>query len=111
MLFDPAGPTYQVSVWTALAIAGTLVLLLGVALNRVIRARRNPVQVGVGQLVGQDAEVRPGGLVAVNGELWRAHRADDEPLSPGERVRVEAVGEDLVLTVGSGDNDRRDGSP
>ena len=29
MLFDPAGPAYQVSLWTALAIAGTLVLLLG----------------------------------------------------------------------------------
>jgi membrane-bound serine protease (ClpP class) len=111
MLFDPAGPAYQVSLWTALAIAGTLGVLLGIALNRVIRARRNPVQVGVGQLVGQEAEVRQGGLVALNGELWRAQRADDEPLWPGERVRVEAVGEDLVLTVGSGDNDRRDGSP
>ena len=34
MLFDPAGPAYQVSIWTALAIAGTLALLLGVALTR-----------------------------------------------------------------------------
>ena len=42
MLFDPAGPAYQVSLWTALAIAGTLVLLLGVALSRIVKARRNP---------------------------------------------------------------------
>ena len=38
MLFDPAGEAYQVSIWTALAIAGTLALLLGVALTR--RPRR-----------------------------------------------------------------------
>jgi len=108
MLFDPAGPLYQVSLWTALAIAGTFVLLIGGALSRIARARRNPVEVGVGLLVGEEAEVRPGGLVAVNGELWRAHRSDGSPLSPGERVQVEAVGEDLVLTVGSGNHDRRD---
>ena len=64
MLFDPAGPAYQVSVWTALAIAGTLVLLLGVALSRIMKARRNPVEVGVGLLVGEQAEVRRDGLVA-----------------------------------------------
>ena len=102
MLFDPAGPAYQVSLWTALAIAGTLVLLLGVVLSRVVRARRNPVEVGVDLLVGEDAEVRSDGLVAVNGELWRAHRVDGQPLLRGDRVKVEAVEEDLVLVVGSG---------
>jgi len=101
MLFDPAGPAYQVSLWTALAIAGTLVLLLGVALSRIVKARRNPVEVGVGLLVGEEAEVRRDGLVAVNGELWRARRGDGRPLPPGDHVRVEAVGEDLVLVVGS----------
>ncbi len=111
MLFDPAGPAYQVSLWTALAIAGTLVLLLGVALSRIVRARRNPVEVGVGLLVGEEAEVRSRELVAVNGELWRAHRVDGGPLLPGDRVTVEAVGEDLVLTVGSGNNHRRDDAP
>jgi membrane protein implicated in regulation of membrane protease activity len=102
MLFDPAGPAYQVSIWTALAISGTLVLLLGIALSRVIKARRNPVEVGVGLLVGETAEVRRNGLVAVNGELWRARSDDGRPLPPGEHVTVEAVGEDLVLVVGSG---------
>ncbi len=102
MLFDPAGPAYQVSLWTALAIAGTLVLLFGVALSRIVRARRNPVEVGVGLLVGEQATVRSDGLVAVNGELWRARQADGNPLPRGGRVRIEAVGEDLVLVVGSG---------
>ncbi len=102
MLFDPAGPAYQVSLWTALAIAGTLVLLLGVALSRITRARRNPVEVGVGLLVGEEAEVQRDGLVAVNGELWQARRLDGGPLPRGDRVTIEAVGEDLVLVVGSG---------
>jgi len=104
MLFDPAGPAYQVSLWTALAIAGTLVLLLGVALSRIVKARRNPVEVGVGLLVGEEAEVRRDGLVAVNGELWRARREDGRPLPPGDHVRVEEVGADLVLVVGSGNS-------
>ena len=102
MLFDPAGPAYQVPLWTALAIAGTLALLLGFALSRIVKARRNPVEVGVGLLVGEGAEVRRDGLVAVNGELWQARREDGRPMPPGDHVTVEAVGADLVLVVGSG---------
>ena len=63
MLFDPAGPAYQVSLWTALGIAATLVLLLGVALSRIVKARRNPVEVGVANLVGEEGEVQRSGLV------------------------------------------------
>ncbi len=108
LLFDPAGPAYQVSLWTALGIALTLTLLLGIALSRVARARRNPVAVGVGQLVGGTGEVQREGLVAVNGELWRARRADGAPLLPGDRVVVEVVGEDLELVVGSVHSNERD---
>ena len=101
MLFDPAGPAYQVSLTTAVGIAAVLVLLLGVALSRVVRARRNPVEVGVARLVGEEGEARRNGLVAVNGELWRAHTADGRDLTPGEPIRVEAVEAGLVLRVGS----------
>ena len=101
MLFDPAGEAYQVSVWVALAIAGTLALLLGVALTRVVKARRNPVEVGVTNLVGDAAVVRREGWVAVGGELWRARSADGAPLVPGDQVTVEAVEDDLELVVGS----------
>jgi membrane-bound serine protease (ClpP class) len=101
MLFDPAGEAYQVSVWTALAIAGTLALLLGVALSRVVKARRNPVEVGVNTLVGGDGVVRRDGWVTVAGELWRARSTDGAPLVPGEQVTVEAVEDDLELVVGS----------
>ena len=108
MLFDPAGPAYQVSLWTAIAIAGTLVLLLGVVLSRIVRARRNPVEVSVDTLVGEQGKVRRNGLVSVNGELWRASRADGRQLQPGASVTVESVREDLVLVVGSGNSSRRD---
>ena len=101
MLFDPAGPAYQVSLWTAIAIAGTLALMLGVALTRVVKARRNPVEVGIGNMVGGEAVVRSAGMVAVDGELWRARAADGSPLVPGEHVTVESIEEDLELVVGS----------
>ena len=101
MLFDPAGEAYQVSVWVALAIAGTLALLLGVALTRVVKARRNPVEVGLANLVGDAAVVRREGWVAVGGELWRARSADGAPLVPGDQVTVEAIEDDLELVVGS----------
>ena len=102
MLFDPAGPAYQVSLWTALAVAGTLALLFGIALSRVARARRNPVEVGINRLIGQQVSVRADGLVAVNGELWHARRADGLAVSRHDRIIVESVEDGLVLVVGSG---------
>ncbi len=101
MLFDPAGDAYQVSLPVAIGIAGTLALLLGIALSRVVRVARRPVAVGVQELVGHSGVVRRAGMVQVNGELWRARTIDDVPLVPGEHVRVEQVEDDLRLVVGS----------
>jgi len=106
LLFDPAGESYQVSLWTAVSVALTLTLLLGVALQRVARARRNPVEVGVDRLVGTLAEVRRDGYVHVNGELWRARGADGRPLTPGETVTVKAVEDGLGLVVASTPTER-----
>jgi membrane-bound serine protease (ClpP class) len=101
ILFDPAGEAYQVSLPVALGIAGTLALLLGFALSRVVRVARNPVAVGVHGLVGCEGVVKRNGLVSLNGELWRASAADESPLEPGQHVRVERVEDDLRLVVGS----------
>ncbi len=101
ILFDPAGDTYQVSLPVAIGIAASLALLLGLALSRVVRVARRPAAVGVQGLVGDEGVVRRDGLVFVNGELWRAHSADDSPLVPGDRVRVEQVEDGLRLVVGS----------
>ena len=101
ILFDPAGDAYQVSLPVALGIALALVLLIGIALSRVIRVARQPAAVGYAGLVGSEGVVRRGGLVLVNGELWRARRPDGSPLALGEHVRVEEIEDDLQLVVGS----------
>ncbi len=99
MLFDPAGPAYQVSLWTAVAVAATLALLIGLGLVKAASARRRPPEVDAQRIVGDDAEVRRDGLVRVGGELWSAHRADGRPLVPGQHVVVQAVGDGLELVV------------
>jgi membrane-bound serine protease (ClpP class) len=101
MLFDPAGDAYQVSLPVAIGIAGTLALLLGIALTRVVKVARRPVAVGTQGMVGHEGVVGRDGLVQVNGELWRARSAGGEPLVTGDRVVVEQVEDDLRLVVGS----------
>ena len=102
MLFDPAGDAYQVSMPVAVAIAGTLALLFGLALTKAAQVRRTPVAVGSHRLVGEPAAVRSENLVFVDGELWHARSADDAPLVAGTTVPVERVEQDtLELVVGS----------
>jgi membrane-bound serine protease (ClpP class) len=102
MLFDPAGEGYQVSIWVALAVGGTLALVTAIVATKVIRARRAPTKTGREEMVGEIGVVRstldPSGLVNVHGEIWKA-RTDGDPLAAGEHVRVQRVGEDLVLEV------------
>ncbi len=102
LLFDPAGEEYQVSVWVALAVAGTLALIMGVALTKIVQAKRAPTQTGREELLAETGVVRhrldPDGAVFVHGELWRAH-TENGPLEAGEHVRVDSIGEGLVLEV------------
>jgi membrane-bound serine protease (ClpP class) len=102
LLFEPAGDAYQVSWPVAVAIAGTFVLLFGVAMTKVVQARRRTPTTGREELMGQVGVVRraldPDGLVFVHGELWQA-RTTGEPIPVGERVSVEGIGEGLVLEV------------
>src|SRR4029077_3287698 len=76
MLFDPAGPGFQVSLWVALAVGTTFILLLGIALTKVAAARRARPVTGVDDILGQTGVVRQSldadGLVFVRGEIWRA---------------------------------------
>ncbi len=102
MLFDPAGEGYQVSIWVALAVGGTLGLVTAIVVTKVVRARRAPTKTGREEMIGEVGVVRsavaPSGLVNVHGEIWKAH-AEGEPLAPGEYVRVQGIGEGLVLEV------------
>ena len=85
-------------------IAGLLLGgLMAIAIERAVRARREPVRTGYEELMGQLAEVRspldPEGQVFVQGALWRARLRNGEAgVGPGDRVRVEAV-EGLTLVV------------
>jgi membrane-bound serine protease (ClpP class) len=99
ILFDPAGPLYNVSLSVALSIAGTIALMTAVALTKVVQARRRPAEVGTQSIVGTTGTARHGGLVFANGELWQAHSAGDEELLPGKEVEIVGVGEGLVLEV------------
>ena len=64
-------------------------------------AKRRKPQTGTEALVGSIAVVvircDPLGQVRANGELWQAR--SDPTAEPGDDVRVEALGPDLVLTV------------
>jgi membrane-bound serine protease (ClpP class) len=99
LLFDPAGPAYQVSLPVALAIAGTISAFMVFAVAKIVQVRRKPVEVGVGNLVGTSGVVRRDDHVFANGELWRARSADGRPLRPGDRVVIEDVRDDLSLVV------------
>jgi membrane-bound serine protease (ClpP class) len=102
MLFDPAGPGYQVSIWVALAIAGTLALVMAFVVAKIVQARRRKPVTGQAEVIGQIAIARkaldPTGLVFVRGELWQAETTGD-PIPAGASVLVEAIDEGLVLQV------------
>jgi membrane-bound serine protease (ClpP class) len=98
MLFDPAGETYEVSIWVALAIAGTMAAFSAVALTKVVQVRRRPAEVGVHGLVGTTGIVRADGQVLAAGERWRARSAGGNGLEPGQEVNIEAV-DDVSLTL------------
>ena len=102
MLFDPAGEAYQVSTSVALAIAGTLVALMGFVAFKIVQVRRTPIVTGQSELIGQVGVVRqpldPVGLVFVHGELWRA-QTNGEPVEPGQSVRIEGLDDGLTLIV------------
>src|SRR5438477_6282648 len=95
-LFHNAGTPYH----TAYALFLTMTVVIGgawaLAIGKALSLRRRPVLMGPQEIVGMEGVVRDGGLVLVHGELWRAR--SDQPLSPGERVRVDAL-DGLTLRV------------
>jgi membrane-bound serine protease (ClpP class) len=99
LLFDPAGPLYDVSIAVALGVAGSMALFTAVALTKVVQARRRPAEVGAQSMIGETGVVRYGGQVFADGELWRARSVDGSELVPGERVAIEGVDPSLTLEV------------
>jgi membrane-bound serine protease (ClpP class) len=98
MLFHNAPAPYHTSLPLVLSITITLGLLWAIALGKAVQIRRRPPIVGPLRVVGAEAVVRAPGQVFVEGELWRARRADGGDLVPGAHVKVESV-DGLELTV------------
>ena len=97
MLFQNA-PGFHTSKPLVISIAVTLGAVWAFAISKAVEVRHRPVAVGAQLIPGSVGEVRDGGLVFVNGELWQARGAGGQELRPGERVRVESR-DGLVLTV------------
>jgi membrane-bound serine protease (ClpP class) len=95
ILFNsPGSPAFlQVSVplvvITSLIIAAAFVALVTAAL----RARRQPVVLGMQTLIGREGEMRSADSIQVAGELWSALPVDGGKtiLEPGQRVEVADI--------------------
>ena len=98
LLFADAPAAYHVNKWLVIGLGTAIGAFWAFVAGKAFQARRLPVAVGPHLLIGAVGEVRPSGLVQLNGELWRAHSADGSELHPGDQVRVERV-DGLELTV------------
>jgi membrane-bound serine protease (ClpP class) len=99
MLFHNAPAPYNnTSVPLVVSLTVAIGLFWAFALSKAVSVRRRPPLVQPLRVVGAEGVVRAPNQVFVDGELWRAHRADGGDLVPGEHVRV-ASAEGLELTV------------
>jgi len=89
LLIDSPAPYLQISlvviITTVAVISAFFLFILGFA----IRAHRRKVSTGREGIIGAEGEVREGGMVFVEGELWRIEC--QQPLQTGDRVQVTAV--------------------
>jgi membrane protein implicated in regulation of membrane protease activity len=98
LLFHNAPAPYHTSVWLTLSVTVPLGLFWAFAMGKAVQVRRRPPLVTTSRVVGAEAVVRNPSQVFVDGELWRARRADGAALRPGDHVQVEGV-DGLELTV------------
>lgn len=104
IMFDTEVPGYGVSGRLIAGIGLASAVAFAAMAWLAMRARRQPVSSGVGDMRGQLATVVADfdgvGRVLIRGEIWQAR--SDRPLRRGEVVRVVAV-QGLVLQVASPD--------
>jgi membrane-bound serine protease (ClpP class) len=101
MLYDATEIGFRISWWVVLPTVGATAGLFLFVLAAGVRALARRPMLGAPGLIGQTGIAReplaPEGLVAIQGELWRAV-VEGEPVEPGTPVRVVGV-DGLTLTV------------
>ncbi len=89
LLIDSPAPYLQISlvviITTVVVISAFFLFILSFA----IRAHRRKVATGREGIIGAIGEVREGGMVFVEGELWSI--ISDQPLKTGDKIEVTAV--------------------
>jgi membrane-bound serine protease (ClpP class) len=98
LLFHNAPAPYHTSLPLVISLTVAIGGFWAFALTKAVQVRRRPAIVGPVRVVGAEGVVRTPTQVLVEGELWRARRADGGDLVPGEQVRVERA-DGLELTV------------
>jgi membrane-bound serine protease (ClpP class) len=107
LLYDTNTSAFEISPVVVVIVGLLIGGGLAVAVQKAVKARREPKRTGWEEMVGTIGEVRepldPMGLVFVQGALWRARLVDADGddrrgLERGSRVRVESV-EGLTLHV------------
>jgi membrane-bound serine protease (ClpP class) len=103
LLYDTGGGAFGISkpvvIATGVVLGGFFVFML----ERVVRARAEPVHTGWEEMVGAEGVVRvelnPIGQIFAQGALWRARVPEGDGQIPvGDRVRVESM-DGLTLNV------------
>jgi membrane-bound serine protease (ClpP class) len=94
MLFESPAPFMKLSLYVILPAAIITALFFSLTLGLAFKAfKRKPVTGSEGLLGGEGVAgtdiTKDGGMVLLHGERWSAF--SDEPISKGEKVKVEAV--------------------
>ena len=94
MLFESPAPFMKLSLYVILPAAIITALFFSLTLGLAFKAfKRKPVTGSEGLLGGEGVAstdiTKDGGMILLHGERWSAY--SDEPISKGEKVKVEAV--------------------
>jgi membrane-bound serine protease (ClpP class) len=96
LLIDSPAPYLQISLVVIIATVASVAAFFLFVIAFAVRAHKRKVSTGREGIVGAVGIVRDGGMVFVEGELWRAD--SDQPLTPGDRVKVVSV-ENMKIKV------------
>lgn len=89
LIDSSAAPWLQISLTVILVTVGAMAAFFLCLIFFVLKVHKRKPATGREALIGAEGDVRPGGMVFLEGELWRAEC--DEPLEAGDRVKVLSV--------------------